>query len=177
MRCFCFLLSILALTTVEAQTAHIKGDSIYYEGRVQLGSGTGSGLSESGLRTALLDAVRELNWEDLSGADTAVLQLRKQLPAPGRAQRAYLLLDWNLRPASGSVRYGIGNIRVLREAKGEKPDTLTAEMLIDGLEESGNSAITAERTLNYIDMRIQALLGSWRRRIGAARVSSGKSTR
>ncbi|GAB4094487.1 hypothetical protein [Flaviaesturariibacter terrae] len=164
MRLPVILLFLLCSNAVLAQTTPIRGDSVIYRGLFVLDSGSGMDRSAD-----VLGAARSMGWTFDARQAAGPWLLYKDLPAAASGERQTLQLSLELTGAPEGLRYRVGNVAVLRTVKGEKTDTLPAARIVGGLDESGTVAIAAERLLDLIDMRIEALLSGAERRLVARR--------
>ena len=145
-----FLLPAISL----AQTVHHEKDKIVYTGKIKLQS-TGDGYNQS--KSFLLSNANADSIKDDKETKALIAIAMVKLPSEYHLQK-WLRYKIKLAHIGNSVHYEIDEVQLVLHERGDKKKVLTSEELLKGMDESGNTARDAEKTLNEIDMYIQQFI-------------------
>lgn len=153
---FLFLLLVFPFS-VAAQTVHLDDKEIEYKDKVRV-----EGLSGAEIFHRAGEAVKNLvNATDDVKAD----ENKKELKVKGemRLSTPYPIIRKVRYTLEISVKddgydYKIDKVSLWEKQRGDTSRTISSEDLVDQMDESGTTAIEAEKILNAIDLNLQKLL-------------------
>ncbi len=154
---YLFLYLLLPLFSL-GQTIHADKDKIIYAGSVSL-SGEPATAVLPRLQTALQNAFEKCGASgEIQAAHEAVVSVGgMELTTPYHLIRT-LHFTLQVTPKEGGYDYRIDSVSVSERRRGGKAKIKSSKELLEGIEDTGNVAIEAERLLNEADMRFQKLL-------------------
>jgi len=141
-----------------SQTIHRDKDEILYKGNVNM-----VGLQKSEMIARLQHAVQIAAEESHAEVETKptgnnlVSVGEMKLTSPYHIKLS-LLFNLHVTPTGNGYQYRIDSVKVREMKRYSRTTIKSSKDLLEGIEETGLTAIAAEKLLNEIDLRLQKLL-------------------
>lgn len=141
-----------------SQTIHRDDDDILYKGNVNI-----VGLAMPELTARLQNALQIAS--DESNASMSSQLASNEIVSAGEIKlnstyhvKLTLLFNLRITPSENGYQYRIDSVKVREMKRYSRTTIKPSKELLEGIEETGLTAIEAERLLNEIDLRLQKLL-------------------
>lgn len=149
---------------IQAQTVHLNDKEIEYKDEAKIKELSGQEIFTRAQKAIkdLVNKTGELEIDEDRKELKVNGEIRLSTPYPIIRKAQYSL---KLSVKNGGYEYKIDEVSLYEKHRGYKERRIASEDLVDQMEESGVTAIEAEKILNAIDLNLQKLLTLLQNRI------------